>query len=90
MNLVWQDKMVNGMLVAFLSTFAVVFILMVLLFRSVRWAILAMVPMTVTILLVYGTLGFAGKDYDMPLAILSTLVLRNWCRLRDSLYPALP
>ncbi len=75
LNLVWQDKMVNGMLVAFLSTFAVVFFLMVLLFRSLRWAILAMVPMTVTIIVVYGALGFAGKDYDMPLAVLSTLVL---------------
>jgi predicted RND superfamily exporter protein len=26
-------------------------------------------------LLVYGTVGHVGKDYDMPLAILSTLVL---------------
>jgi len=75
LNLVWQDKMVSGMLKAFLSTFLVVFVLMGLLFRSLRWALLAMVPMSVTILLVYGTLGLVGKDYDMPLAVLSTLVL---------------
>ena len=75
LNLVWQDKMVSGMLTAFLSTFLVVFVLMALLFRSLRWAVLAMVPMSVTILLVYGTLGLVGKDYDMPLAVLSTLVL---------------
>ena len=75
LNLVWQDKMVSGMLKAFLSTFIVVFVLMGLLFRSLRWALLAMVPMSVTILLVYGTLGLVGKDYDMPLAVLSTLVL---------------
>ena len=75
LNLVWQDKMVSGMLKAFLSTFLVVFALMVLLFRSLRWAVLAMVPMSVTILLVYGTVGLVGKDYDMPLAVLSTLVL---------------
>ncbi len=75
LNLVWQDKMVTGMLQAFLSTFVVVFLLMVLLFRSLRWAVLAMIPMSLTILLVYGALGFAGKDYDMPLAVLSTLVL---------------
>ena len=31
--------------------------------------------MSGTVLLVYGALGFAGKDYDMPLAVLSTLVL---------------
>jgi predicted RND superfamily exporter protein len=75
LNLVWQDKMVSGMLKAFLSTFLIVFVLMALLFRSLRWAVLAMVPMSVTILLVYGTLGLVGKDYDMPLAVLSTLVL---------------
>ena len=74
-NLVWQDKMVSGMLKAFLTTFAVVFVLMVVLFRSVRWAFLAMLPMSLTILFVYGVIGFVGKDYDMPLAVLSTLVL---------------
>jgi predicted RND superfamily exporter protein len=75
LNLVWQDKMVTGMLRAFLSTFLVVLVLMILLFRSLRWGLLAMVPMSFTILLVYGILGFVGKDYDMPLAVLSTLVL---------------
>ncbi|PKB78389.1 MAG: hypothetical protein BZY88_18660 [SAR202 cluster bacterium Io17-Chloro-G9] len=75
LNLVWQNKMVSGMLKAFLATFGVVFILMVVLFRSLRWAILAMLPMSATILLVYGVVGFSGRDYDMPLAVLSTLVL---------------
>ncbi|MEE9248079.1 MAG: MMPL family transporter [Dehalococcoidia bacterium] len=75
LNLIWQDKMVSGMLKAFLSTLGVVLVLVILLFRSVRWGFLAMLPMSVTILLVYGVVGFSGKDYDMPIAILSTLVL---------------
>ncbi|MDP2624224.1 MAG: MMPL family transporter, partial [Actinomycetota bacterium] len=75
LNLVWQDKMVSGMLKAFLATLAVVLALMVVLFRSLRWAILAIVPVVWTLLLVYGVLGYAGKDYDMPIAVLSTLVL---------------
>ena len=75
LNLVWQDKMVSGMLKAFLSTFAVVFVLMIVLFRSLRWAVLAILPLSATILLVYGVIGFIGKDYDMPIAVLSTLVL---------------
>ena len=75
LNLVWQDKMVSGMLSAFITTLAVAFVLMVLLFRSVRWAVLAIVPMTGAIMLVYGFAGFVGKDYDMPMAVLSTLVL---------------
>ena len=75
LNLVRQDKMVSGMLKAFVSTFIVVFILMVVLFRSLRWAVLAILPLSATILLVYGVIGFSGKDYDMPIAVLSTLVL---------------
>ena len=75
LNLVWQDKMVSGMLKAFITTFAVVLVLVILLFRSLRWGLVAMLPMSATVLFVYGALGFIGKDYDMPLAVLSTLVL---------------
>ena len=73
--LVWQNEMVSGMLKAFAATFGVVLLLMVALFRSLRWAFLAMLPMSATVLFVYGVVGFIGKDYDMPLAVLSTLVL---------------
>jgi len=75
LNLVWQDKMVSGMAAAFLGTLAVVFGLMIVLFRSLVWALLAMVPVLSAVLVVYGVAGWAGKDYDMPMAVLSTLVL---------------
>lgn len=75
LNIVWQDKMVWGMLKSFLSSFAVVFIMMTVLFRSPLWGILAMVPLSVTIALIYGIIGIAGKDYDMPVAVLSSLTL---------------
>ena len=75
LNLVWQDKMVSGMLSAFLTTLGIVFVLMVLLFRSLRWAVVAIVPLAGAIVLVYGIAGFVGKEYDMPMAVLSTLVL---------------
>lgn len=74
-NIVWQDKMVSGMLNAFLGSFLVVLILMSLLFRSPLWGLLAMVPLTLTIGLIYGVIGFIGKDYDMPVAVLSALTL---------------
>ncbi|MEO1061783.1 MAG: MMPL family transporter [Actinomycetota bacterium] len=75
LNLVWQDEMVEGMLRAFLSTLVVISLLLVALFRSVRWAALAMVPVLWTVIAVYGVIGIVGKDYDMPIAVLSTLVL---------------
>ena len=74
-NVVWQDKMVNGMLKSFLSSFVVVFLMMSFLFRSPLWGFLAMIPLTFTIGIIYGVIGLIGKDYDMPVAVLSSLTL---------------
>jgi hypothetical protein len=74
-NVVWQDKMVWGMLQSFLGSFLVVFIMMAILFRSVLWGLVSMVPLTITISFIYGVIGFMGKDYDMPVAVLSALTL---------------
>ena len=74
-NVVWQQKMVRGMLFAFLGSFLVVFLMMTVLFRSALWGLLCMLPLTITIGLIYGTIGFIGKDYDMPVAVLSALAL---------------
>ncbi|BCG64248.1 MAG: hypothetical protein methR_P2021 [Methyloprofundus sp.] len=72
-NVVWQEKMVSGMFESFTGSFIVVFIMMVLMFRSVFWGLLSMIPLTVTVGLIYGVIGFIGKDYDMPVAVLSSL-----------------
>ncbi len=74
-NTVWQDKMVWGMLQAFLGSFLIVFIMMSILFRSPLWGLVCMVPLTITIALIYGVIGLVGKDYDMPVAVLSALTL---------------
>ena len=75
LNVVWQDKMVRGMLSSLISSFVVVFIMMVVLFRSPLFGLLAMIPLTTTISFIYGLIGLVGKDYDMPVAILSALTL---------------
>ncbi|TNE58505.1 MAG: RND transporter [Alphaproteobacteria bacterium] len=74
-NVIWQQQMVSGMMEAFLGSFIVVLILMTVLFRSILWGLLAMVPLTVTIAMIYGLIGLIGKDYDMPVAVLSSLSL---------------
>jgi len=74
-NVIWQQKMVSGMAKAFLGSFVVVLFLMIILFRSVLWGMLAMVPLTVTIGAIYAIIGYVGKDYDMPVAVLSSLSL---------------
>lgn len=74
-NVVWQEKMVIGMLTAFLGSFLVVYLMMMILYQSPLWGILCMIPLTVTIGFIYGTVGLVGKDYDMPIAVLSSLTL---------------
>ena len=74
-NVVWQEKMVNGMLQAFLGSFLIVLLMMTLLYRSSLWGLLSMIPLTVTIGIIYGAIGLIGKDYDMPVAVLSALSL---------------
>ena len=74
-NVVWQERMVNGMLNSLLGAFVMVLVMMVLLFRSLKLGLLAMLPLSVTILAIYGLIGFIGKDYDMPIAVLSALTL---------------
>jgi len=34
-----------------------------------------MIPLTITIAVIYGIIGLTGKDYDMPVAVLSALTL---------------
>jgi len=74
-NVVWQEKMVAGMLEAFAGSFVIVLVMMVFLFRSFWWGLMAMLPLSVTIAVIYGIIGLIGKDYDMPIAVLSALSL---------------
>lgn len=74
-NIVWQQKMVNGMRSALLSSFAVVFLMMIFLFRSLKWGFVSMLPLSITIMAIYAFIGYIGKPYDMPVAVLSSLTL---------------
>jgi predicted RND superfamily exporter protein len=75
LNVVWQDKMVRGMFSSLASSFVMVLVMMVVLFRSPLFGILSMIPLSLTILFIYGMIGWIGKDYDMPVAVLSSLTL---------------
>lgn len=75
LNVVWQQHMVGGMLEALAGSFVVVLLMMTFLFRSWRFGLLSMVPLSLTIALTYGIIGLVGKAYDMPVAVLSSLTL---------------
>jgi uncharacterized protein len=75
LNVVWQDAMVRGMLGSLGGAFVAVLVMMIILFRSFGYGLLAMLPLTLTISFIYGLIGWLGKDYDMPIAVLSALTL---------------
>ncbi|OFV84119.1 MAG: hypothetical protein A2W26_11755 [Acidobacteria bacterium RBG_16_64_8] len=74
-NLVWNDAVLWDMVRGFLLALVVVFLLLAVNFRSIRWAIVGYTPLLFTILLIYGVVGWTGKDFDMPIAVLSCLSL---------------
>ncbi|MGE4557945.1 MAG: RND family transporter [Desulfovibrionaceae bacterium] len=74
-NYIFQGKMFREMLSSLGGSFTIILLMMVILFRSLLWGVLCMVPLTLTITFIYGTLGFLGLDYDMPVAVLGAIAL---------------
>lgn len=74
-NIEWQKQMVTGMRSSLIGSYIVVFIMMVFLFRSFRWGLISMLPLSITIMAIYAFIGYIGKPYDMPVAVLSSLTL---------------
>jgi len=74
-NLVWNHEVLWDMVKGFLLALVVVFLILAFDFGSLKWAVIGYVPLLFTILLIYGVVGFAGKDFDMPISVLSCLSL---------------
>ncbi|MDO9012515.1 MAG: MMPL family transporter [Gallionella sp.] len=74
-NLVWNEEVLGDLVLGLVLALVVVFVILALDFRSAKWALVAYVPLLFTILLIYGVVGFVGKDFDMPLSVMSTLSL---------------
>ena len=74
-NLVWNNEVLWDMVKGFVGSLVVVFVVLAFNFRSVRWAVVGYVPLLFTVILIYGVIGFAGKDFDMPISVLSCLSL---------------
>lgn len=74
-NLTWNDEVLLDMVKGFIFALIAVFIILIFNFGSVKWAIVSYIPLLFTILLIYGVVGFMGKDLDMPIAVLSSMSL---------------
>jgi uncharacterized protein len=74
-NLVWNEQVLKDMVLGFMIALAVVFVALAADFRSIKWALVAYVPLLLTVAVIYAVLGFTGKAIDMPVAVLSCLSL---------------
>jgi hypothetical protein len=74
-NLVWNKEVLYDMAKMFGLALILVFLILSLNFRSFKWGLVSYFPLIFTILLIYGFIGFVGKDFDMPISVLSTLSL---------------
>ncbi|MEW6715415.1 MAG: MMPL family transporter, partial [Nitrospirota bacterium] len=74
-NLVWNDEVLWDMVMGFILALIAVFAILAFDFRSVKWAVVGYTPLLFTILFIYGVVGFIGKDFDMPISVLSCLSL---------------
>jgi len=74
-NKVWNHEVLWGMLNSFLWGLVFVLILLVIETRSLLWGVLSFLPLLFTLAFIYGMVGLMGKDFDMPVAVLSTLSL---------------
>src|SRR3990170_4386116 len=63
------------MLKGFIIALVVIFVILSFNFGSAKWAAIGYIPLLFTILIIYGVVGFMGKDFDMPIAVLSCLSL---------------
>jgi uncharacterized protein len=74
-NLVWNHEVLKDMILGFAIALAVVLGVLAADFRSLKWALVAYVPLLLTVLVIFGVLGWIGKTIDMPVAVLSCLSL---------------
>lgn len=74
-NMIWNHEVLWDMVKGFVLALIAVLLILALDFRSVKWAVIGYMPLLFTIVLIYGAIGFAGKDFDMPISVLSCLSL---------------
>ncbi|MHB9112336.1 MAG: efflux RND transporter permease subunit [Thermoleophilia bacterium] len=74
-NKVWNDEVLGDMIRVFIIGTAIILLVLIFVFRSLKWAMVSFIPLLFTILFIFGAIGFLGKDFDMPIAVLSTLSL---------------
>jgi predicted RND superfamily exporter protein len=67
--------MLNGQLVSILLALVIVFVIMVILFKSLRAGVLGTAPLIVSVFILFGVMGILGMTINMASAMLSSILI---------------
>lgn len=71
----FSHKIVMGQINSIISTVIVVFILLIIIFRSLQGGVIAIVPMIASIAIMMGIMGWTGIALDPATALLSSVII---------------
>lgn len=74
-NVAMADMVVSSQLGSLGLSFGVVFLVLMVIYRSIIWALLALMPLTLSLLTVFAVLTLGGRYIDIPLAVLASISL---------------
>lgn len=69
------EKVIEGQIISLLLSFFAVSILVMLLFKSFAAGIIAGIPLAVSLVLMFGFMGFSGVTLDIATALISSIVI---------------
>ncbi|MDP2030364.1 MAG: MMPL family transporter [Thiobacillus sp.] len=70
-----EDRIVDGQLKSFASAFLQIFLLLALLFRSFRGALICMVPNLAPLFFIFVVMGVAGISLDVATVLIASIIL---------------
>ncbi|MGI6393225.1 MAG: efflux RND transporter permease subunit [bacterium] len=69
------DKVIEGQVLSLVLSFVLVSVLVMMLFKSFVAGLLAGIPLVVSLVLMFGFMGFAGVTLDIATALISSIVI---------------
>jgi uncharacterized protein len=69
------EKVISGQIISLSLSFVAVSILVMLLFKSIVAGFLAGIPLAVSLILMFGVMGFTGVTLDIATALISSIVV---------------
>ncbi|WP_198262929.1 MMPL family transporter [sulfur-oxidizing endosymbiont of Gigantopelta aegis] len=74
-NVAMADMVVSSQLSSLGLSFVAIFLVLMLIYRSLSWTFLAMLPLTIALLSIFAILAITDRYIDIPLAVLASISL---------------